>query len=158
MELCFINDAGNKICLYPYPLNEKSILLIKNSLELKIKPGVTYIFSFGRFYEFDVNIHGPAIAYLFDNDTNPIKKKLIRETKMAYFNSYKFSNTKDVLKNLSKDQILFLCGICHQLNLVCFLTPFVKILTDHFGMSFDNIKLHSKDMMYRMLVFTKQYK
>lgn len=139
-------------------LNEKSISLIKNSLELKIKPDVTYIFSFGRFYDFDADIHGLAIVYLFDNGANPIKKKLIRETKMAYFNAYKFSDTKDVLKNLSKDQMLFLCGICHQLNLVYFLIPFVEILTSHFGMSFDNIKLHSKDMMYRMLVFTKQYK
>jgi hypothetical protein len=124
--------------------------MIKESLELPNENN--YIISFSRFVNFDPNVHGPPITYFLSDMDNHIKRKVIGEDEKNYQVTYKFKNKLEI-KKFSKDQIILLCGIFHQLNLQKFLVPCVKYLMAKYKMSFEEIKILTKSDMYKINIF-----
>jgi hypothetical protein len=122
---------------------------------MNLPPDADYIFSFGRFVDFNENIHGKAMNYLFDK-TNHIKKEVVGEDDATYHVTYKFANREDFVEYLSKDQMLFLCAVCHNLNLKSYLSAIIEILMNDLKLSFDDIKTYSKDDSFTMQIFTTQ--
>ena len=151
MNLSFVNIIEDRAVFYRYNINPTLIPLIAEYLDLP--PNKQFIFSFGRFVEFDKDIHGTAITYLFDKITNGLDRIVVSEDENNYQVLYKFNKRGDVIEKLTQDQILFLCAICHHLNFKSYLTALMDILMNDFKLKVDLIKKYSKDDLFTMQIF-----
>jgi len=153
MSLSFVNIVDSYAIFFAYDIESDVIALIKQNMDLPSDK--EYVFSFGRFVEFDKDLHGSAIKYFFDCASKNIQREVVGEDDQNYQVSYKFANRKVIRENLNKDQMLFLCGIFHNLNLKSYLSALTDILMNDFGLQFDNIKSYAKDDSFSMKIYVK---
>ena len=120
--------------------------------KLKLPQENEYIISFSRFVDFDPITHGEPITYFLSDMIDHIKREIVGENDVSHQVTYFFEDTSKISK-FNKDQIILLCGIFHRLNLTSFLLPCVGYLMNVYSMSFEEIKILSKDDKYKITIF-----
>lgn len=110
------------------------------------------VISFGRFIDFDEKVHGEAINFMFTN-MDKLCRNIIGEDNDNYKVTYKFVNREHLIKNLSVDQMLFLCGILHNIDAKNILVALIDILIINYNINFDNIKQFAKDDKFTMKIY-----
>jgi hypothetical protein len=101
-----------------------------------------YVFSFGRFVEFNVDVHGKIITYFFSNMIGKLSE-----------NKCMFENDNEI--ELNKNQLLFLCCVFNKLLLNSYLKACVMILVTKYHMELSDIKLICKVDEYNLTIFVK---
>jgi hypothetical protein len=136
---------------YSYTCPTHVVKLINNIYHMNENTNI--IFLFGRFTDFDVKCHNSALSYLFGKTI--LRKKVISEDETNYHITYAFDNVKDVIKQLNKDQMLFLCGILHAIDLKPFLLALLSIMINELKMNFDDIKLFGRSDKFKLSIYYK---
>lgn len=155
--LSFVKQSlGTYMQVLRYPVLSEDILTqLKNNFPhfFNAKSSSDYVFSFGRFVEFNQDYHGKAMLYLLNNVT--LDRKIISETQSDYEVTYNLKNEEDIKKNLNLDQMKFLCGICHQLNLKSYIIAFASFMIKEFKINFEDIKTYAKSDQFNLNLFYK---
>lgn len=153
MELSFptLRPDGH-VPMYVHEIPEKISERIAENLELETDK--KYILSFSRFVDYDPLIHGLAIQYFLSKMENDIERKVVGEDTENYKVSYLFKNTEK-MDILEKEQILFLCGVFHQLDLKTFLLPCVAYLMQKYALKFVDIKNKCKSDSFKLNILIK---
>lgn len=150
MQLSFtvVNNNGYAN-MYQYPIHQNFHEAINENFGLDKKK--QYFLSFGRYVDFDPEFHGISIKYLFTDDKTKLRRTVIGETANDYQVKYEFEN--DVKQDLNQEQILFLCGILHHLNLKTYLIAFLSILLIDYKFQLNDINNHVKNDCFNVQIF-----
>jgi hypothetical protein len=154
MKISFAKIFKENVILNEYDIDSNLHCVIKDELKLPVvsKKNNSYIFSFGMFSDFDTEIHGKAIKYLFNND-NKLIRTIVDEDEYNFRVTYTFENKENIKHNLNENQMMFLCAILHNLNLKTYLVAMLDVLLENKTINFDDIKTYAKDDKFNMKIF-----
>lgn len=154
MYLVFTNiiDADHSK-IYRYRIPEYFVPIIHDSL--KLKSNQRHVFSFGNYSKFDANHHVIIIEYFFKSMAPDLEEKIVNETDSHQSTTYEFNSQDDIMTKVDKDDILFLYGLLHNLNLKPWLVGLANILMNHYNMELEQIKSHCQKPIFTMTMFIK---
>lgn len=152
MFVSFVNLVNEYAVIRKYNVPIHIVPEIKKYMDINVDYKEC-IFSFGRFVQFDAKYHGEALTYLFEK--TKVDRKVVGEDENNYQITYEFKDIENVKENLDKNQMLFLCGLMHNLNYQSYLLPLVSILMSEYKMKFEDIKKYAKSDDFKMQMFGK---
>lgn len=153
MNLSFLDpDNNEKSSLFTYEIPISLIDEINNNLNLP-KNHQNY-FIFNKFVDFNHIYHGFAIEYFFTHMITSIETKAVTKGN-NYQYSYKFIDKPDIMSNLNKSQLIFICAILDNLNLHTLLLAVADLLTNDMKIPFGTVKNQYKDGMFKMTIAPK---
>ena len=158
MQLYFCKVGENRdISIFKFDIHRHFIHLITENNNIS-SDKKKWVFLFDR-VDFDSKSTEDACSTFFQK-IKQIERIVVSEDAENYRMTYKFNNVSEIEKNLSKDDMLFLCTILHNLNLKTYLTAFLAILfSEKYGMTTEDVLLYVKDdrlkIFYKLICVNK---
>ena len=149
ISLSFVEWSGDDplgIRLYPLTNNIRDELFQLMDLP---KDAHELIFSFGRFSEFKIEKHTKILDHMFQN----VSKNILRIEMGGPLVSYKLAQPDSYLESLPLDDLIFLCGIFHNLNVKKYLMVLTHIILSKHQLSFEQIVQRAKSDTFKMTIY-----
>lgn len=115
MELSFATLKNKNVKLIKFPLHDHITKQINETFGIYGNNKFTFLFS--NFVEFDIRHHGAALKYVLDEDSKHIKE-------------------------LKKDQLLFVCAVLDHVGLKSYFDTTVKMLIKKYKMKYSDIHIY----------------